>query len=88
MPRARFYYGWTAFRNSGRLSLAHFIGIAAILLVWGANMRGIRPTLWMGYVTGGLLMVPLIVFIIVTAFAPSRNRRISRMISQYSSAGI
>jgi len=56
---------WTVWDGSVHLTLAHFIGIGAILVVWGANMRGIRPTLWMGYVTGGLLMVPLVVFIIV-----------------------
>ena len=56
---------WTVWDGSVHLTLAHFIGIAAIVLVWGANMRGIRPTLWMGYITGGLLMVPLVVFIIL-----------------------
>src|SRR5262249_7960390 len=56
---------WTVWDGSVHLTLAHFLGIGPILLVWGANMRGIRPTLWMGYVTGGLLMVPLVVFIIV-----------------------
>jgi len=62
---------WTLWDGSVHLTLAHFIGIAAILLVWGANMRGIRPTLWMGYVTGALLMVPLTVFIIVPYFTGS-----------------
>ena len=56
---------WTLWDGSVHLTLAHFIGIGAILLVWAANMRGIRPTLWMGYLTGGLLMVPLFVFIVL-----------------------
>lgn len=50
------------------LSLASFIGIGAILLVFVANMFGIKPTMWMGYLTGALLMVPLIVFIVVPYF--------------------
>jgi amino acid transporter len=56
---------WTVWDGSVHLGLAHFIGIGAIVLVWAANMRGIRPTLWMGYVTGALLMVPLVVFIVL-----------------------
>lgn len=56
---------WTVSDGSVHLGLPHFIGIAAILVVWVANMRGIKPTIWMGRVTGVLLMVPLVVFIIV-----------------------
>jgi amino acid transporter len=56
---------WTLWDGSVHLTLAHFIGIGAILVVWAANMRGIRPTLWMGYLTGGLLMIPLFVFIVL-----------------------
>jgi amino acid transporter len=62
----------TEFTESGQavhLTPAHFIGIGAILLVWVANMRGVRPTLWMGYITGALLMVPLVIFIIVPYIA-------------------
>ena len=59
---------WTVWDGSVHLTLAHFIGIGAILLVWFANMRGVRPTMWMGYVTGALLMVPLFVFIVVPYF--------------------
>jgi amino acid transporter len=62
---------WTLWDGSVHLTLASFIGIAAILLVWIANMRGMKPTLWMGYITGALLMVPLIVFIIVPYFTGS-----------------
>jgi len=62
---------WTLWDGSVHLTLAHFIGIGAILLVWAANMRGIRPTLWMGYLTGGLLMVPLFVFIVLPYFTGS-----------------
>ena len=56
---------WTLWDGSVHLTLAHFIGIGAILVVWAANMRGVRPTLWMGYLTGGLLMIPLFVFIVL-----------------------
>lgn len=60
---------WSVYDGSVHLSLADFIGIGAILVVWLANMRGIRPTLWMGYITGVLLLIPLLVFMIVPYFA-------------------
>jgi amino acid transporter len=50
------------------LDLTHVIAIAAILLVWTTNTLGMRPTKLMGYLTGGLLMIPLVLFMIVPFF--------------------
>jgi amino acid transporter len=36
--------------------------IAVIAIIWGFNVVGIRPAIWVGYVTGGLLLIPLAVF--------------------------
>ncbi len=47
------------------MGLPHLIAIGLIVVVWGFNIFGIRPTVWVAYVTGALLMVPLAVFIIV-----------------------
>jgi amino acid transporter len=41
------------------------IAIGCIVGVWLFNVFGIKPFKWLTYVTGGLLMIPLIVFIIV-----------------------
>src|SRR5947209_20469562 len=41
------------------------IAIGVIVAVWLFNVMGVKPTLWVGYITGALLMVPLIVFIVV-----------------------
>lgn len=60
---------WSVYDGSVHLGLAAFIGIGCILVVWTANMFGIKPTLWMGYITGVLLMVPLVCFIIVPYIA-------------------
>ena len=37
------------------------IGIGLILLVWAFNVFGVRPAVWFGYVTGGLLLIPAFV---------------------------
>ncbi|MFI5025556.1 MAG: APC family permease [Solirubrobacterales bacterium] len=37
------------------------LGIVAIILVWSFNIFGVRPAVWLGYVTGGLLLIPAFV---------------------------
>jgi amino acid transporter len=46
-------------------SPAILIGAVAILGIWGANVLGVRPAVWTSYVTGGLLLFPLFVLIVV-----------------------
>jgi amino acid transporter len=41
------------------------VGIVLIAAIWVANVFGVRPAVWTGYVTGALLLVPLAVLIIV-----------------------
>jgi amino acid transporter len=36
--------------------------IAVIVVIWLFNVLGMRPAVWVGYVTGGLLLIPLAVF--------------------------
>jgi amino acid transporter len=48
--------------------LPHVIAIGAIVGVWLFNVFGVKPFKWLTYVTGALLMIPLIVFIIVPYF--------------------
>lgn len=40
------------------------IAIVTLLLVWVFNARGIRSTMWFSYVTGVLLMIPLLVMML------------------------
>jgi amino acid transporter len=51
--------------GANHLGLPHMIAIGVIVAVWAFNVMGVKPTLWVGYVTGALLMVPLVVFIVV-----------------------
>jgi amino acid transporter len=52
---------WTAYDGVVHLQLFNFIGIGCIVLVWLFNIFGIRPFAWFTYVTGILMMIPLLV---------------------------
>jgi amino acid transporter len=43
------------------LTLPICIGIGLIVLVWLFNVYGVRPAVWFAYLTGGLLMIPVLV---------------------------
>jgi amino acid transporter len=51
--------------GSVHVGLPHIIAIGCIFLVWLLNVFGIRPAVWISYVTGAGLMVPLAIFIFV-----------------------
>jgi amino acid transporter len=57
---------WTWFSiGSVHVGLPHIIAIGCIFLVWLLNVFGIRPAVWISYITGAGLMVPLAIFIVV-----------------------
>ena len=47
------------------IGLPQLIGIGFVIAVWLFNIFGVKPSIWVGRVTGVLLMVPLVVFIFV-----------------------
>jgi amino acid transporter len=49
--------------GSNAIGPIHFIAIGVIAAVWLFNILGVKPSLFVGYVTGALLMVPLFVLI-------------------------
>lgn len=52
--------------NAGiHLDTARIIGIGLILAIWGINAFGVKPVKVLGYLTGGLLMVPVVLFSLV-----------------------
>jgi amino acid transporter len=55
---------WSLYDGVVHLGLPQFIAIGAIILVWAINVFGIRPAVWISYITGLGLMVPLAIFII------------------------
>ena len=52
---------WTATGAGFDLSLPVVIGMGLIVLVWLFNIFGVRPAVWFGYVTGGLICIPAFV---------------------------
>jgi amino acid transporter len=56
---------WSVFDGAVHLGLSHFIAIGCIVAVWLLNIFGLRPAVWVSYVTGAGLMVPLAIFIVV-----------------------
>ena len=56
---------WSFFDGAVHLGLPHVIAIGTILLVWALNIFGIRPAVWISYVAGFGLMIPLVVIIVV-----------------------
>jgi amino acid transporter len=52
---------WTASGAGFDLNLAVVVGMALIVIVWLFNVYGVRPAVWFGYVTGGLLVIPAFV---------------------------
>lgn len=51
--------------GNNHIGLTHVIAIAAIVAVWLFNVLGVKPAIWLGYITGALLMVPLFVLIAI-----------------------
>jgi len=59
---------WSVYDGVVHLGLPQFIALGCIVLVWALNIFGIRPAVWISYVTGLGLMVPLVIFILVPYF--------------------
>ena len=47
---------------------ANLIGIAFVVAVWLFNVFGVKPSLAVGYVTGVLLMIPLLILMVLPYF--------------------
>ena len=54
---------WSVSDGPVKLMPSHFIAIGCIIIVWLLNIFGIRPAVWISYVTGAGLMIPLVVVI-------------------------
>ncbi len=52
---------WAEAAGGFDFNLAIVLGMVAIALVWAFNVFGVRPAVWFGYVTGGLLLIPAFV---------------------------
>jgi len=55
---------WTVYDGVVHLQLFNFIGIACVVLVWLFNIFGIRPFKGFTYLTGALMMIPLLILMV------------------------
>ena len=56
---------WTWHVIGADVTFPRLVAAAVVVAVWAANVLGIRPTMWVAYATGAMLLVPLVVFIVV-----------------------
>ena len=54
---------WTWAVGPVDVTFARLVAAGVLTLVWGANMLGLRPTMWLAYATAAMLVVPLLAFI-------------------------
>jgi amino acid transporter len=62
------WFSDTTWSTSGAgfdMNLPILLGCIAILAVWITNIFGVRPAVWLSYVTGGLLIVPAVVLMLL-----------------------
>ena len=52
---------WATNAGTFDLSVPILIGIGLIVVVWLFNVYGVRPAVWFGYITGGMLLIPAFV---------------------------
>jgi amino acid transporter len=56
---------WSTSGAGFDLTLPIVIGMGLIVLVWLFNVYGVRPAVWFAYVTGGLLIIPALVLMLM-----------------------
>jgi amino acid transporter len=59
---------WTFDTGPVDAGLPHVIAAGVIVGVWLVNIFGIKPAVWLAYLTGAMLMIPLAVFIVLPYF--------------------
>jgi amino acid transporter len=53
---------WTFSTGLAHIGFPHLVALGVLVLGWGLNVLGMRPAMWIMYVTGGLVLIPLVVF--------------------------
>jgi amino acid transporter len=59
---------WTFDTGPVTAGFPHVVAAILIVAVWLFNILGVRPSLFVGYATGALMMIPLAVFIVLPYF--------------------
>ena len=67
LAQAQWFPAETWVRQVGFVDVTfpRLVAAGVLVLVWAANMLGLRPTMWVAYVTAAMLLVPLAAFMLL-----------------------
>ncbi|MHA3724982.1 APC family permease [Leucobacter sp. HY1910] len=60
---------WTISTGLADIGFAHFVGLGVLVLGWILNILGMRVAMWLMYVTGAVILIPIIVFALAPFFS-------------------
>lgn len=60
---------WTISTGLAEIGFSHMVGLGVLVLGWALNIMGMRVAMWIMYVTGAIIAIPLIVFALVPFFS-------------------
>lgn len=53
---------WTISTGTAEIGLPHLIAIGVLVFGWALNVLGMRPAMWIMYLTGVLVLIPIVLF--------------------------
>ncbi|MGI3785920.1 MAG: amino acid permease, partial [Janthinobacterium lividum] len=62
---------WTFSTGTAEVGFPHLVAIVVLLLGWTLNVLGMRPAMWIMYVTGALVLIPIVLFAAAPLFSSS-----------------
>ncbi|GAA1013224.1 hypothetical protein Aple_103310 [Acrocarpospora pleiomorpha] len=76
---------WTVSTGTVDVGLPHLIAVGVLLAGWALNVLGIRPAMWIMYLTGVLVLIPIVLF----SAAPllGKGWDVSQITSDWSGGG-
>ena len=60
---------WTFSTGLAEIGLPHLIALGVLVAGWALNVLGMRPAMWIMYVTGVLVLIPIVVFAAAPLFS-------------------
>ena len=60
---------WTFSTGLAEIGLPHVIALGVLVAGWALNVLGMRPAMWIMYVTGLLVLIPIVVFAAAPLFS-------------------
>ncbi len=61
---------WTVRVGAVDLGFAHFVALGTLVLGWALNVLGMRIAMWIMYLTGVLVLIPIVLFALAPLISP------------------